>query len=192
MKDLFGESKQNFLYKNLNIIKKLKDYKDKDKITMLLDEFNKKQELDYFLTQNNIRIGKINGNTEDAKRPNPFTYNASPKKTMHQNQRRQVIVGDNSYNNSMSIFKRSISSSSRKISRLTQNADTSNNHKKNLIDNVELKKYFNEIRQRINNYRIKKHFRKKIFTEMPLNIRKSLFKQEKLFKKLLKEKRNEK
>ena len=192
MKDLFGETKKNFLYKNLNIIKKLKDYKDKDKITMLLDEFNKKQELDYFLTQNNIRIGKINRNTEDTKRPNPFTYNVSPKKTLHQNQRRQVFLGDTSYNNSISIYKRSISSSSRKISRLTQNVDLSNNNKKNVIDNVELKKYFNEIRQRINNLRTKKHLRKKIFTEMPLNIRKSLFKQEKIFKKILKEKNNKK
>ena len=193
MKESFGESKQNFLYKNLNIIKKLKDYKDKDKITLLLDDYNKKQEMDYFLTQNNIRIGKINNNIEYNKRPNPFTYHvSSPKKTIHQNQRRQVIMGDNSHSNSLSNFKRSISLSSRKITRLTQNMDISNNQKKNVIDNVELKKYFNDIRQRINNRRTKKHLREKFFTETPLNIWKTLYKQEKLFKKIMKEKNNKK
>ena len=34
--------KQNFFYKNLNIIRKLNDYADKEKVTLLLDEYNKK------------------------------------------------------------------------------------------------------------------------------------------------------
>ena len=45
--------------KKLNIIKKLKEYEEQEKITNLLQEFNKKQEDDYFLTQNNIKIGKF-------------------------------------------------------------------------------------------------------------------------------------
>ena len=59
MKDFNHEiSKSKDLVK-LNIIRKLKKYKDKEKISLLLDEFNKKQEKDYFLTQSNIRIGKL-------------------------------------------------------------------------------------------------------------------------------------
>ena len=46
--------------RKLNIIKKLKEYKDHNKIIPLLQAYNKKQESDYFMTQTNIKIGKIN------------------------------------------------------------------------------------------------------------------------------------
>ena len=51
MKELLSlrPSNHNVFYKNLNIIRKLKDYADKEKVTLLLDEYNKKQESDYFL-----------------------------------------------------------------------------------------------------------------------------------------------
>ena len=94
----------------------------------------------------------------------------------------------NSYSNALSLFKRSLSISSRKVNRYVTNTDSSNTSKKNIIDNVDLKKHFNDIRQRINDYKNKKLHKKNIFSEVPLNIRKSLYKQEKLFKKILKEK----
>ena len=55
----------------LNIIKKLKEYKEHDKIAALIKEFKKKQESDYFLTQSNIKIGKI---TPDIKKENRSPY----------------------------------------------------------------------------------------------------------------------
>lgn len=183
------------MYRNMNLIRKLSDYEGKDKITILLNEYNKKQEEDYFLTQKNIRIGKINPKS-DRSNSNPFTYNIqSPKKTIYPNQRRNVYLGDNlnvSYSNTINLYKRSTSLSSRKMNRIMQNTDSSNNSKKNIIDNADLKRHFNDIRQRINNIKSKKKFRKKFYTEMPLNIRKSLYKQEKLFKKIIKEKNNKK
>ena len=142
---------QNFLYKNLNIIRKLKDYADKEKVTLLINEYNKKQETDYFLTQSNIKIGKI---YTDTKNSNPFTYYLSPpRKNNFINQRRQILLNDSSYNstsNAYANFKRSLSLSSRKITRLNSNTETSNITKKNIIDNSDLKKHFNNIRQRIN------------------------------------------
>ena len=192
MKELLSmkPNNQNALYKNLNIIRKLKDYEDKEKVALQLDEYNKKQESDYFLSQNNIKLGKLY--TDTSKNGNPFTYSVqSPKKNNFQNQRRQIVLNDNSYNsysNALSLFKRSLSISSRKVNRYVTNTDSSNTSKKNIIDNVDLKKHFNDIRQRINDYKNKKLHKKNIFSEVPLNIRKSLYKQEKLFKKILKEK----
>ena len=196
MKELLSlrPSEHNLFYKNLNIIRKLKDYADKEKVALLLDEYNKKQESDYFLTHKNIKLGKLY--TDTSKTGNPFIIHPpSPKRNNFQNQRRQIILNDSSYNSysnaALSIYKRSLSISSRKVNRLTSNIDTSGTPKKNVIDNVELKKYFNDIRQRINDYKTKKH-RKKPKIELPLNIRKSLYKQEKLFKKIIKEKNRNK
>ena len=186
--------KQNFFYKNLNIIRKLKDYADKEKVTLLLDEYNKKQEEDYFLTQKNIKIGRIN---TDIKNSNPFTYCQSPqKKNNFMNQRKQYLLNDNSFNsssNAYSNFKRSYSISSRKVSRLTSNIETASVSKKNIIDNSDLKRHFHNIRQRINDYKTKKNHRKKLDIEVPLRIKQSLYKQEKFFKKIKREKtRNKK
>ena len=186
--------KQNFFYKNLNIIRKLKDYADKEKVTLLLDEYNKKQEEDYFLTQKNIKIGRIN---TDIKNSNPFTYCQSPpKKNNFMNQRKQYLMNDNSFNsssNAYSNFKRSYSISSRKVSRLTSNIETASVSKKNIIDNSDLKRHFHNIRQRINDYKTKKNHRKKLDIEVPLRIKQSLYKQEKFFKKIKREKtRNKK
>ncbi len=196
MKELLSlrPSEHNLFYKNLNIIRKLKDYADKEKVTLLLDEYNKKQESDYFLTHKNIKLGKLY--TDTSKTGNPFIIHPpSPKRNNFQNQRRQIILNDSSYNSysnaALSIYKRSLSISSRKVNRLASNIDTSGTTKKNVVDNVELKKYFNDIRQRINDYKTKKH-RKKPKIELPLNIRKSLYKQEKLFKKIIKEKNRNK
>lgn len=186
--------KQNFFYKNLNIIRKLKDYADKEKVTLLLDEYNKKQEEDYFLTQKNIKIGRIN---TDIKNSNPLTYCQSPqKKNNFMNQRKQYLMNDNSFNsssNAYSNFKRSYSISSRKVSRLTSNIETASVSKKNIIDNSDLKRHFHNIRQRINDYKTKKNHRKKLDIEVPLRIKQSLYKQEKFFKKIKREKtRNKK
>ena len=186
--------KQNFFYKNLNIIRKLKDYADKEKVTLLLDEYNKKQEEDYFLTQKNIKIGRIN---TDIKNSNPLTYCQSPqKKNNFMNQRKQYLLNDNSFNsssNAYSNFKRSYSISSRKVSRLTSNIETASVSKKNIIDNSDLKRHFHNIRQRINDYKTKKNHRKKLDIEVPLRIKQSLYKQEKFFKKIKREKtRNKK
>lgn len=186
-----GKTIPNHLYKNISLIKKLEDYADKEKVEFLLSEYNKKQEKEYFLTQKNIKLGKIY--TDTKKTSNPLTFLSSPKKIPHQSQRRQNFLSENSYgsySNAMNLYKRSGSLSSRKLNRLITNIETSNALKKNVIDNIELKRHFNDIRQRINDIRYQKRYRKKIFVEIPINIRNSLYKQEKIFKKIKKEKNN--
>jgi hypothetical protein len=186
-----GKTIPNHLYKNISLIKKLEDYADKDKVEFLLSEYNKKQEKEYFLTQKNIKLGKIY--TDTKKTSNPLTFLSSPKKSPHQSQRRQNFLSENSigsYSNAMNLYKRSGSLSSRKLNRLITNIETSNALKKNVIDNIELKRHFNDIRHRINDIRYQKRYRKKIFIEIPINIRNSLYKQEKIFKKIKKEKNN--
>ena len=186
-----GKTIPNHLYKNISLIKKLEDYADKEKVEFLLSEYNKKQEKEYFLTQKNIKLGKIY--TDTKKTSNPLTYLSSPKKSPHQSQRRQNFLSENSYgsySNAMNLYKRSGSLSSRKLNRLITNIETSNALKKNVIDNIELKRHFNDIRRRINDIRYQKRYRKKIFVEIPINIRNSLYKQEKIFKKIKKEKNN--
>ena len=186
-----GKTIPNHLYKNISLIKKLEDYADKEKVEFLLSEYNKKQEKEYFLTQKNIKLGKIY--TDIKKTSNPLTYLSSPKKSPHQSQRRQNFLSENSYgsySNAMNLYKRSGSLSSRKLNRLITNIETSNALKKNVIDNIELKRHFNDIRHRINDIRYQKRYRKKIFVEIPINIRNSLYKQEKIFKKIKKEKNN--
>ena len=186
-----GKTIPNHLYKNISLIKKLEDYADKDKVEFLLSEYNKKQEKEYFLTQKNIKLGKIY--TDTKKTSNPLTFLSSPKKSPHQSQRRQNFLSENSYgsySNAMNLYKRSGSLSSRKLNRLITNIETSNALKKNVIDNIELKRHFNDIRHRINDIRYQKRYRKKIFVEIPINIRNSLYKQEKIFKKIKKEKNN--
>ena len=186
-----GKTIPNHLYKNISLIKKLEDYADKEKVEFLLSEYNKKQEKEYFLTQKNIKLGKIY--TDTKKTSNPLTFLSSPKKSPHQSQRRQNFLSENSigsYSNAMNLYKRSGSLSSRKLNRLITNIETSNALKKNVIDNIELKRHFNDIRRRINDIRYQKRYRKKIFVEIPINIRNSLYKQEKIFKKIKKEKNN--
>jgi len=186
-----GKTIPNHLYKNISLIKKLEDYADKEKVEFLLSEYNKKQEKEYFLTQKNIKLGKIY--TDTKRTSNPLTFLSSPKKSPHQSQRRQNFLSENSigsYSNAMNLYKRSGSLSSRKLNRLITNIETSNALKKNVIDNIELKRHFNDIRQRINDIRYQKRYRKKIFVEIPINIRNSLYKQEKIFKKIKKEKNN--
>ena len=186
-----GKTIPNHLYKNISLIKKLEDYADKEKVEFLLSEYNKKQKKEYFLTQKNIKLGKIY--TDTKKTSNPLTFLSSPKKSPHQSQRRQNFLSENSigsYSNAMNLYKRSGSLSSRKLNRLITNIETSNALKKNVIDNIELKRHFNDIRQRINDIRYQKRHRKKIFVEIPINIRNSLYKQEKIFKKIKKEKNN--
>lgn len=186
-----GKTIPNHLYKNISLIKKLEDYADKEKVEFLLSEYNKKQEKEYFLTHKNIKLGKIY--TDTKKTSNPLTYLSSPKKSPHQSQRRQNFLSENSYgsySNAMNLYKRSGSLSSRKLNRLITNIETSNALKKNVIDNIELKRHFNDIRHRINDIRYQKRYRKKIFIEIPINIRNSLYKQEKIFKKIKKEKNN--
>ncbi len=186
MKDFNHDiSKSKDLIK-LNIIRKLKKYKDKEKISLLLDEFNKKQEKDYFLTQSNIRIGKLlttNKKYNDKKKNiSPYSH-VGPHGLSSSNLKKSLLVRQNSimrykYNNSLS--------SSKIIRHIKDSLNINKNH---VIDNKSLKNFYNDIRQRIAEEKTKNEDTYKLLIEVPFAVRKSLINQEKLFRKIMKEKK---
>ena len=173
--------------KTLNIIKRLKDYKDHDKITHLLQEFNQKQNSNYFLTQNNIKIGKLNPikNKYFDKNNNliPYSY-VGPSTLFLNTPKRSTIFRQNSI---MKYRNNSLSSS--KIMEKTKNKDSLNINQNHVIDNKSLKNYYNDIRKRISEEKVKNEENNKLLLEMPFYARKSLINQEKTFRKILKENR---
>ena len=186
MNDLKIEKNKPQELKKLNIIRKLKEYKEQDKITSLLNEFNKKQELDYFLTQSNIRVGKINPLNKKIIDKNhhltPYSYVGPQHMTSHNFKRTSTIR-----QNSLMKYKYNNSLSSSRIMR--QNKDSLNINKNYFIDNKYLKNYFNDIRQRISEEKLKNEDKYKLLIEVPFGVRKSLIEQENIFRKVMKEKR---
>ena len=169
--------------RKLNVIKKLKFYKDKAKIALLIREYNKKQESDYFLEQNNIKLGKITS-YKGKKNRSPYSFVGpnslfSPGGT----KRKQTI----SHQNSLMRFKYSSSLSTSKIEKRYK--ENTNVNKNNVIDNKSLKNYYNDIRQRLRDKKSKNEDRNKLLIELPYEVRKSLINQENIFKKIMKEKK---
>ena len=179
--------KPNILTK-INVIKNLREHQYKDKIANYINKYNKEQESNYFFTQNNISLGKVNQSSSQSLRkfydknhnlipysfvgpPNLFTLQNNPKKsTIRQSSALMKLKGGNSL--SVSRFERA-----------KQNKEFLNSHQ--VIDNKLLKNYYNEIRQRISEE--KKENKNKILTNFP--IRKSLINQEKKLRKFIKEKK---
>ena len=188
MSELGSEKKIPQEIRKLNIIKKLKEYKDHNKIIPLLQAYNKKQESDYFMTQTNIKIGKINPLKKKFYDKNnnliPYSFVGpahifSPGYSKKPTFFRQNSLMKNKYTNSLSSsrFEKSRNKESLKI------------NKNHTIDNKSLKNFYNEIRQRIAEDQKKNEDRNKLLIQVPFGIRKSLINQENIFKKIMKEKR---
>ena len=176
--------KKNKEIKKLNIIKKLKEYEEQEKITNLLQEFNKKQEDDYFLTQNNIKIGKF----------------SPEKKNFYDNNNNLIpysYVGPSSLFNT-SISKKAPNIRTNSILKYKSNASSSKNkeslhiNKNIIIDNKYLKNHFNEIRKRISEIKLQKSEKNRLLFEVPFGVRRSLINQENNFIKIMREKKMEK
>ena len=174
-------NKNDAIYKpkeliKLNIIRKLKKYKEKEKISSLLDDFNKRQEKDYFLTQSNIKIGKfqlqkkINGQKQNI---SPYSY-VGPAGISSYNTKKSMLIRQNSlmkykYNNSLS--------SSKLIRHVKDSLNINKNH---VIDNKSLKNFYNDIRQRISEEKSQNEDKYKLLIEVPFGVRQSLINQENL------------
>ena len=178
---MFAQRNKSHKLKKINVIKKLKDYKNCDEILLLLKEFKKKQESDYFLTNNSIKIGKINAFNQKFEGKSKYSFVGYPNSP----KRKQSILHQNSFQYKY-IKSKSISTS--KIERFkSQNA--LHISKNNTIDSKSLKSLYNEARQRINDEKNKKEDRHKLLIELPDTVRKSLIYQENIFKKLMREKK---
>ena len=178
MKVLHFEKMKPHEVKKLNIIRKLNDYKDHEKIKSLLKEFDKKQEDDYFLTQANIKFGKIRSLDKKFSERNPYSY-VGPSQLLPNHSKRKLTNSVRyKYNSSLSLSK---------LER--KNKDSLNINKNHVIDNKSLKNYYNEIRQRIHEEKSRNEDRNKLLIEVPYGVRKSLINQENIFRKIMKEKR---
>lgn len=170
--------------KKLNIIKKLKEYEEQGKITNLLQEFNKKQEDDYFLTQNNIRVGKFSPEKINFYDSNhnliPYSY-VGPSSLFNTSISKKAT---NVKTNSILKYKSNLS--------ISKNKDALHINKNIIIDNKYLKNHFNEIRKRISEIKLQKIDKNKLLLEVPFGVRKSLINQEGNFLKLMREKKLEK
>ena len=186
------EKKKPKLLIKLNVIKNLKEYKDRDKIAPLIEEFNKKQESDYFLTQNNIILGKL---SRTPKRPVfydknnhliPYSYVGPSLIFTNYSDKRKLTLRQSS--NLQNKMKNNVSFSSSRVERFRQNKDVFNinNH---VIDNISLRNYYNEIRQRILEEKNDEKDNYRILTEVPYGVRKSLINQENILRKINKEKK---
>ena len=160
--------------KNINIIHKLREYKEQDKVAEILKEFNKKQENDFFLTQHNIKFGKITSIPKKNEQ-NPIFY----PYTHHSNNIKKPTLN---HTNSIMRYKSNVS-----ISSARKNKDSNTINKNIIIDNKYLKNYYNDIRKRISEEKTKNEDKYKLLLQVPFGVRKSLINQENIF---IKSKRN--
>ena len=192
---LVGKNREKFkpnILTKINFIKNLKDHKYKDKIRNILAKYKKEQEKNYFFTLKNISLGKASQSPSQSmkkfydKNNNliPYSYVGPPNLFTLQHSIKKSTVRPSSI--LMSKLKGTNSLSISRFEKSKQNKDLLiNNHQ--IIDNILLKNYYNEIRQRIS--KEKKENKNKLLTSFPFPIKKSLINQEKIFKKLIKEKK---
>ena len=184
--------------KKVNMIKNLKDHKEKDQISKIITEYNKKQEEDYFLKQNNIYIGKINLKKSLFDKNNdiiPYSFvgtfnQSSPRPlkrigTLRQSSnlyQSQESSNKNKNYNSLSVSRVEKQRNMKELLSINSNQ---------IIDNTALKSYYEEIRKTISEKKKKNqdNDRKKLMITMPFPIRKSLLYQENIFRKNTQEKK---
>ena len=184
--------------KKVNMIKNLKDHKEKDQISKIITEYNKKQKEDYFLKQNNIYIGKINLKKSLFDKNNdiiPYSFvgtfnQSSPRPlkrigTLRQSSnlyQSQESSNKNKNYNSLSVSRVEKQRNMKELLSINSNQ---------IIDNTALKSYYEEIRKTISEKKKKNqdNDRKKLMITMPFPIRKSLLYQENIFRKNTQEKK---
>lgn len=161
--------------KKINIIKNLKDHKEKDRIKKILTEYNKKTKEDYFLKQNNIFIGKINLRKTFFDKNNkliPYSF-VGPSSQFSQISKSRQTNKQKNFN----------SLSTSRIEKQRNTKDLTNGNNTQIIDNIILKSYFDEIRRKISTDSVKKRDRNKLLNKVPSPIKKSLIYQENIFRK---------
>lgn len=170
--------------KKLNIILNLKNHKEKDRIKKIITEFTKKQKKDYFLKQNNIFIGKINLRKTFFDKNNkliPYSF-VGPASQFSQ-------ISKSKQNNKQKNFN---SLSTSRIEKQRNTKDLTNGNNTQIIDNIVLKNYFDEIRKKISTDSEKKRDRNKLLNKVPSSVKKRLICQENIFRRNNQQKKIEK
>ena len=208
----YSKEKQKKLFQKVKVIRNLKSHIEKDRITNIIKEYNKKQESDFFLTQKNISIGKLNlakafienNHYSHLNHINHHTHqNLIPNSSIGANNQlplqnrgsRKISFRMNSYSSRISQeisnnkAKNISTSYSSKNEKPKTSKDLLNVSSKLIIDNNLLKDYFDDIRKRISEESSKNKDRNKILSQEPYHVKQNLLYQEKIFKRNLKEKK---
>ena len=184
-------------FKKVNIIRNLKDHKDKDKISKLIKEYNKRQQENYFLNQNNIHIGKLNLKRTFLDKNNkliPYSFvgpsrQFSPRPSKKPGTLRQSFNVFHSQDSSNTKSKNYISLSPSRIEKQKNMKEILKINNNQIIDNTTLKNYYEDIRKNISEKKLKNKDREKLLITMPFPVKKSLIYQENIFRKNKKEKK---
>ena len=159
----------------LNFIKSLNQHEKKEIVKSILDEYKKKEKVDYFSYFNNIAYGTLSKKSKYDKDNNliPYKYVGS-EDIFNLSKNKQNLYLSSHYRN-------------RNLSFLKKNNKKNQNNKYlhdcyQIIDHKILQSYYNDIKKRISNKRNKNINNKNLLKKIPFPIRKSLLEQENVFK----------
>ena len=183
-------NKNKKIAKTVNFVRKLKEYKteEREKIKKLLNDYKEQEKSNYFLLKKNISHGKIKTSTSKKfydKNNNliPYSFVGPASLFQNTNSRRHSI---RCFGKKGNLEKTQITfSKSEKIfkdkDREVEKEEIKEEKKSNFIsiDNKGLHKYYDNIRKRI---LIKKNKNKEFIKKIPNALRKSLIKQENVFR----------
>ena len=159
---------------NSKVIKNLRTHPYYNEIKPLITEYNERQKEDYFLTDENISVGKLNFGQNKIfdiklpKSPEGKKYNIKRKDGQH---------------TSKNIIRNVLPLSSTSIEQIKQTNEEFKVNRNHYIDNISLKSYYNNIRKKIYNLKRMKKENINLLTQLPNVVRKSLEKQENIIKK---------
>ncbi len=162
-----------------HIIKSLNRHEKKEMVKSILNDYKKKEQLDYFTYMNNIAYGTINKKSKYDKDNNliPYTY-VGPEDIFNLSKNKPNLNTSRNRHKNMSFLKKNRRSQINKYS----------NDCYQIIDNKILHSYYNDIKNRVFNKKNRTVNNKIIFKKIPFPIRKSLINQENVFKTELKNK----
>ena len=177
---ILNKNKNNV--KTVNYIRKLHDYKteEREKIKQLLNDYKEQEKSNYFLFQKNISHGKIKTSTTKSffdKNNNLIPYSFVGPASLYQiiNNKRHSIR----YLAKKGNLDKSPISFSRSEKKLIEENKKGKNSNFKFIDNKGLHNYYESIRKRI---LIKKNKNKDSIKKIPNSLKKSLEKQENVFR----------
>ena len=164
------------------LIRSFKDYKGKDEIKPILDDYEKRQQTNYFTYEKAISLGSLSEKKIYDKENNllPYSY-VGPSDIFSPIKKNKLLntsnTAKNPRNNSTSFIK--------KIKHTYNNS----NDNFQFIDNFYLHSYYEDIKRRINDQNNRNKDKKCLLIKLPYAIKKSLKDQENIFIKAAKTKR---
>ena len=167
------------------LIRSLKDFRGKDGIKQILNDYKKRQEKDYFTYERAISLGSIGKKKKYDKENNllPYSY-VGPADIFTPIKKTKTLN-----NNTINISKVTRNSSTSSVKK-TKHVFNNSNENFQFVDNKSLRYYYEDIKKRINDQKNKKLEQKSLLIKLPRAIRKSLNDQENIFLKQAKTKRS--